>query len=206
MASIEDLLSQIPVKQIADQLGVDESTASTAVRAVVPTLVGGMQANAQDSAGETSLQNAVDSHTGELLDGGVEVSQVDTADGAKIVNHVFGSQTDQVVNTLGNVGGVSSDLIKRLLPIVAPIVLSYIAKQLSASAGGAAAAPAQQPQAAGAGGGGLGDILGSILGGSSGAANAGGGALGSVLGSVLGGSNSGALGSILGGLLGGGRR
>ena len=201
MASIEDLLSQVPVEQIASELGVDTATASTAVRAAVPTLLGGLQANAQDSGGAASLLNALSSH-GDLLDGGVDVNQVDTKDGAKIVNNVFGGQTDQVVSTLGNVGGVSNDLIKQLLPILAPIVLAYVAKQVGGSLGTNAgtAAPQQQQSAAG---GGLGDILGGLLGGAAGGSA---GGLGNVLGGLLGGSSGGALGSVLGGLLGGGRR
>lgn len=198
MASLDDLISQIPIGQIAQQLGVDEKTASTAVQAALPTLVGGLQANAQDPAGAASLLSALGNH-GNLLDGGVDVNQVDTDDGRKIVNNVFGGSTDQVVSTLG--GGIgNNDLVKQLLPILAPIVLAYVAKQLGVNAGNTAgASPA--PQQGGAGGA-LGSILGGILSGSGG----GGGGLGNVLGSVLGGNAGGAIGDVLGGLLGGGKR
>ncbi|MFH5207043.1 DUF937 domain-containing protein [Antrihabitans sp. NCIMB 15449] len=205
MASLEDLMSQIPISQIAAQLGVDEQTASNAVKTVVPTLVGGLQANTQDPKGAESLETALNQH-GDLLDGGVDIDKVDVADGSKIVSNIFGSTQNQVVSTLGSApGGVGGDLIKQLLPILAPIVLAYVAKQLTG--GGGAAAPQAQAQApAATGGGALGDLLGGLL---KGATSGGGGAsggLGGVLGGLLGGNAGGAIGDVLGGLLGSGKR
>lgn len=87
MASIDDLLSQIPINQIARQLGVDEATAETAVKSALPTLVGGLGANAEDPDGAASLQSALHDHRGTtLLDGGIDIDQVDTDDGDKIVS------------------------------------------------------------------------------------------------------------------------
>ena len=134
---------------------------------------------------------------------GSSVEQVDEADGSKAISKIFGgNDTGQVAAALSGGGAGNGDLIRKLLPILAPIVLAYIGKQLTG--GSAPASPAEpQPQASG---GGIGDILGSIL---SGAAGGGGGGgndnpLGSILGSVLGGGQGGGgLGDILGGLLGG---
>ncbi|PQP39175.1 DUF937 domain-containing protein, partial [Mycolicibacterium austroafricanum] len=156
-------------------------------------LVGGLQQNALDPGTASTIASAANSHAG-LLDGGVDVDQVDEVDGSKAVAKIFGgNDTGQVASALSGGGAGNSDLINRLLPILAPIVLAYIGRKLS---GGQA-----QPQ--GQSGGGLGDILGGILGGGgqrgAGADNP----LGSILGSVLGGDKGGPLGDILGGLLGG---
>jgi hypothetical protein len=67
----------------------------------------------------------------------------------------------------------------KLLPLLAPIVMAYLAKRFT---GGAAAGGVQS--------GGIGEILSSILGGAAG----------------QGGQQQGGLGDLLGGLLGGGRR
>ena len=90
-----------------------------------------MEANAQDPAGAASLGKAIGSHDAGLVEGGVDLDQVDTDDGDKIVGNVFGGQRDQVVNQLGNQGGGDSGLIAKLLPLLAPIVMSYLAKQMS---------------------------------------------------------------------------
>ena len=192
MTDLQDILRQIPVDQIAGLLGTDRQTAQTAVEAAVPTLLAGMQNNAQASDGAASLESALSQHQDGLLEGGVDVSQVDTADGEKIVSHVFGGQQDEVASQLAGtaqLGGVGGDLVKKLLPILAPIVMSYLANKVLGGRG-------QSSEAGGAGGsGGSGGIdLGGILGGMLGSGAAAGGAGG-----------IGGLGDLLGGLLGGGQ-
>ena len=206
MADLDELFNQIPVQDIASKLGVDEGEVNTAIHTLVPALVGGLQHNVQAPDIDSSkLETAVNTQAASgLLDGGVSVDQVDQHEGDNIVSNIFGgNDSNQVAAALSGGGAGSSALIKQLLPILAPIVLAYIGKQLTK--GSAPAAPAgTQAQA---GGGGLGEILGNILSGASGGNAAAGGSnnpLGSILGSVLGGGQGGGgLGDILGGLLGG---
>jgi hypothetical protein len=189
MTELNDILRQIPVDQIAGMLGTDRQTAQAAVEAAVPTLLAGMQNNAQASDGAASLQSALGQHQDGLLDGGVDASQVDTADGEKIVSHVFGGQQDQVATQLAGtsqLSGVGGDLVRKLLPILAPIVMSYLANKVLGGRGqssGTGGADSGQ-----AGGMDLGGILGGILGGGAAAGGAGGmGGLGDLLGGILGG-------------------
>lgn len=208
MSQFDELLSAIPVSQLAQQVGADESEVQSAVQQVLPALVGGLSANAQKPEGAAALTNALGDHGGLDLN---DLSQVDTEDGAKIVQHIFGNQSEAVVNQLGGLGGgAGGGLIKKLLPILAPIVLSFLAKKLSSGGGlggamgdilgggqadpaQAPAAPADQAQApAGQGGVGdlLGDLLGSAVGGGQGAPQAGGAGgfgLDDILGGLLGG-------------------
>ena len=180
MSVVDDLLTQIPMGQLAGRLGVDEQTAEQATRQALPALLSGMQANAQDPDGARSLQEAIGQHDNDLLTGGVDVDQVDTADGDNIVQHVFGGSRGQVVDQLSGIGGAGgSDLISKLLPMLAPIVMSYLARRVTQSGGEALPAPGS------AGSGGLGDVLGGLLGGA---------------------GQTGGLGDLLGGLLGQGRR
>ena len=112
----------------------------------------------------------------------IDVANIDTADGEKIVKNVFGDNEEQVVNQLGGLGGGSS-LFKSLLPMLAPIVMGYLGKQ--AAGGGRwrrGAARRAQTLPLGGGGGGSSDIVGGLLGGGEG-----GGGLGDMLGGLLGG-------------------
>ncbi|BBX30363.1 DUF937 domain-containing protein [Mycolicibacterium alvei] len=200
MAGLDDLFAQIPVADIANKLGADEGEVSNAIKTLIPALVGGVAENVQaDSIDSSDLESAVSAQAASgLLDGGVSVDQVDAGKGNQIVSKIFGgNDSNQVASALAGTGAGGGDLIKRLLPILAPIVLAYIGKQFAQKN----AAPAGEAQASGGGR----DILGSILGGAAGGGAAANNPLGSILGSVLGGGGSqgNAIGEILGGLLGG---
>lgn len=217
MSEIQQLIGQIPVQQVAQQAGVDEADARRAIEAIVPALVGGMQANAHDPSGAQSLAGALGQHQGRLDER--LAGDVDPADGQKIVQNVFGDNTGRIAQAAGG-GSALSGIIQKILPIVAPMVIAWIANRFlgqggaqapRGQAGGAAAdspfsegspgagqrlpVPNEQGQARGESGEaraqdsgfGLDDLLGGLLGG--------GGA-----------SSGGGLGDLLGGLLGGGRR
>lgn len=180
MSQIDDLLSAIPVSQLAARVGASEAETEQAIRQALPALVGGMKVNAEDPQGAQSLAGALRQHesSGPVHDGGVDLDRVDPEDGQKIVGHVFGGQTDAVVSQLGGMGNVSGDLVKKLLPLLAPIVMSWLAKQFGQKAPTGAAAQEQE--------GGLGGVLGDLLGGAlGGAGGQGGGGLGDLLGGIL---------------------
>jgi hypothetical protein len=203
MAGLDDLFAQIPVQEIASKIGADEGEVNNAIRTLVPALVGGVAENVQANQIDSSdLETAVAQEGASgLLDGGVSVDAVDEKQGDQYVAKIFGgNDSNAVASALAGTGAGGGDLIKKLLPIIAPIVLAYIGKQLTKSS--APAEPQAQLAPAG-GGGGLGDVLGSILGGAGG--GGGNNPLGSILGSVLGGGGgqSNPIGEILGGLLGG---
>lgn len=194
MSNIASLLSQLPIDQLASQVGASEEETRQAVDTLIPALLGGLEANAADPVGAASLASALGDHDPSLLDE-PSLDRIDTADGAKIVSNIFGAQEPEVVQRLGGSGALDSGLVRKLLPILAPIVLAWLARQLQdqVAGGGMSPDPAQgQPQGAQ---GGVGEILGQILGG---ALTQGGGGQPSLGGGLL--------GSILGGLLGGGRR
>jgi hypothetical protein len=184
MSGLEDLFAQIPTSDIASKIGVDEAEVNKAVQLLVPVLVGGLHESAQDPDHASKIESAADSHAS-LLDGGVNVDHVDQQEGEQAIARIFGgNDAAQVASALAGGGGGNSDLLKQLLPILAPIVLAYVGKQLTGKSGAPAAA----------GGGALNDVLGSILGGMGGNKS-----LGTVLGNVLGSK----AGDILGGLFGG---
>lgn len=231
MSEIDEILSQVPMDQVAAALGVDQGEAEEVTRTAIPALLGGMQANAADPDGAASLMSAVEQHDTSAL--GADLDQIDTQDGERIVHNVFGEQTPDVMARLGGATpGEGSTLIQKLLPIIAPIVMAYLAKKLQGATGGGTAAATDDPMgglggmlpqrevppggAGGAGVGGLGDVLGGMLGG--GATGSGGsaqgGGIGDILGQVLGGAGGaqtqpgtptgqGAIGDLLGGVLGG---
>ena len=194
MSAADEILADLPLDQLAAQLGTDPSTAEQAVRTALPALFGGLQANVSDSPqGSVSLAEALTQHTDpQFFEGGVNLDDVDTSDGQAIVNHIFANSPDQA--QVLQASSMSGGLLQKLLPILAPIVMAYIAKKLGM---GTQASTQQQSRDSGMGG--LGDLLGPILGGLFGGSGAG-------TGQASGSSGSGGMGGfgdILGQILAG---
>jgi hypothetical protein len=187
MSDLDSLIKAIPLDQIAGSLGVDQNTAQQAVLTALPTILAGLHHNAQSDQGASDLAAAVAGKDASILDG-LSLDQIDAADGAKILGHIFGggNATEQVASgvaaqlsgadVLGSVlgqvlgGGAqtapaptpapaptstggSSDLVAKLLPLLAPIVLTWLAQQATQKGG----------QVSSGSGGLLQDVLGGLL-------------------------------------------
>lgn len=185
MGATEEILSSLDLDQLAQMLGTDKASAGRAAAAAIPTLIGGLQANSGDEAGANGLIGALGNHANDIYSDSVNLADVDVADGRKIVAHALAEDPQRVAG----LAGIDGDLLAKLLPLLAPVVMSYLAKKLgvgsSSSSGGV-----------------LGDLLGGLLGGGSGQSSSGG--LGDLLGGLLGNESTGnAIGDLLGGFLGG---
>ncbi len=224
MSALDDILGALPADAISQQVGASPDDVRAAAAAVLPALLGGLQANASDPSGAGSILEALGQHQDDLLSGGADLSAINESDGQAITNHIFGDREEDVVNRLGEVpamggSGMGGALVRKLLPILAPMVLSWLAKQVLGGAGGGGglggggAAPQRadtSPSLPGSTGGAAGgpgsldDMLRDVLGGATGGAAtapSGGGA------AAPGGLDAGSIiGDILGGMLGGGRR
>lgn len=189
MGTVQDIVSGIDVDQLAAALGQDPAEVTSALSTATGALLGGLENNAGSADGAVGLANALGQHMASPGAGdAVPLGVVDVHDGAKIVNHAIDPEQQRALFS-----GSQGSLVQKLLPLVAPIVLAYLAKRLGGSL-----------QQAGGGSSGLGDVLGGLLGGQSGGAL--GGALGPILGGVLAGQaggQTGDLGGLLGQILGG---
>ena len=198
MADLNELLNMIPLDQLGAKLGVDADTARATAATALPSLVAGLQHNAASPGGADALSSAIAQHDATFLDGGVDIDAVDTDDGQKIVQHALGDNQSALTSRLSGAapGGVDlGALVQKALPLLAPLVMSFLAKKMSSSQGG------------------LGGMLGGLLGGQ-GATNSqapGGLDLGGILGGLFGGGDNtgqqprgqGSGGPDLGGILGG---
>lgn len=175
MSAVADIKSSLDLSQVAQFLGTDEQTAATAVDQALTQLVGAMDANAGDAARAAGLTKAAlgDHLTGSSWSDQVDINDVDASDGEKIVSHVLSPTQIQSLSS-----GSGGSLLQRLLPILAPLVMGYLASKLQERMGGATQKTAQEQS-----GGGLDDLLGGLLGGSGS-----GGGLGDLLGGLFGGS------------------
>ncbi|MFT4260271.1 DUF937 domain-containing protein [Microbacterium sp.] len=187
--ALDDLLSQVPIDDIAKKLGVSTDVAREAVQQGGAVLLGGLAKNASTEEGSSAIENALKRHEG--ASGVRSVDEVDEADGGKIVSHILGADKQQVAEKLTQSDKTAGIDFGKLLPILAPIIMGLIAN-----------ANKDKKAEDASSSGGIGDIIGGLLGGGS-ESSSGGGGIADVLGGLLGGGSGGGIGDLLGGLFGG---
>ena len=147
------------VRQLGSQLGLDETQTASALSALVPALSAGLRQNAQATDGLSGLLGALSggNHQRYIDDPAVLGEAASVADGNGILGHVFGSKdvSRQVAAHAAAQTGLGPEVLKRMLPLVATLVMGAMSRQ--------AAARGVSPPASGAGGGGLLEMLGGAL-------------------------------------------
>jgi hypothetical protein len=162
------------VEAISRELGVDQATAQSGMTALLPAVTDGLREQATASphgfAGLGSILGQLGG--GGLLSNVLGPEPTDVDQGNQVLGQIFGNKDNSraVAADAAQKSGVSPDLLKQMLPIVAMLVAGYLAKQHGGATGAGSAEPAQD-----------GGILGQILGSTGGA---GGGILGSILGGL----------------------
>lgn len=132
------------VRQLGAQVGLSDDQTSAALSALLPALASGFQRNLQSQNGMADLLGALaGGNHARYLDNPDTLGQPGAVDdGNGILGHVFGSRdvSRQVAARASAQTGISADILKRLLPLVATMVMASFAKQ-RANGGTAAAAP-----------------------------------------------------------------
>jgi hypothetical protein len=206
MASLIEQLVQSHGPQIAEQissrLGIPADKAAGVLPAVAPLILGGLQRQAKEPGGEERVNEMVEQQADAgLLDNlsGFFSQQPDAPAGDAGLGGLLGGAGTQATQLLGEKLGISSDKASQIIPMLAPIVMSFLLKQKMQGAGSGAAGGSLLTSlldrdgdgqilddVAGMLGGG--SMLGSLLGGGSAPAqDEGGSAAGDLLGKALGG-------------------
>lgn len=147
------------VRQLGAQLGLDETQTASALSALVPAVAGGLRQNAQSPDGLSGLLAALagGAHQQYINDPSVLADAATVADGNGILGHVFGSKdvSRQVAAHASAQTGLGSDVMKRMLPLVATLVMGAMSRH--------ATSPPASPLTTSAGAGGLLEMLGGAL-------------------------------------------
>jgi hypothetical protein len=144
------------VRQIGSQLGLNDAQTAAALSALVPAVSAGLRQNAQTPDGLSGLIGALSGGAHQrYVENPAVLADADTvADGNGILGHIFGSKdvSRQVAAQAGAQAGIGADVMKRMLPLVAALVMGAMSRQASTGASSPAA-----------GGGGLLEMLGGAL-------------------------------------------
>ena len=176
---IGTLLGGETVTALSKTSGAKSAQVESLIGAALPLMLEGMQKSAGTKKGEAALTKALSDHAGSDTSSAKSfLAAVDDEDGAKILGHLFGDDTNQTVTALSKKAGMTKSQTTNILVKLAPLLLALLGQQNQSSSGG------------------IGSILGSLLGSGSGT--------GSLIGSLLGSDTSDAAGSLIGTLLGSG--
>jgi hypothetical protein len=125
------------IGQLANLIGGSQEETRKAVAAALPILLGSMAGAAQKQDGANALFGALNNdHDGSILDmlgpllAGGYASRALGADGGRVLSHLLGKRQPAVEQTVAKSAGISTALVQKLLPILAPIVMGYLGKRL----------------------------------------------------------------------------
>ena len=113
---------------IAQRFGISETTANRAVQIGVPLILAALARNANDPQGAHSLHQAInEDHDGSIFDNLMGyVSNPQSANGARILGHVFGGQKPTIENNLAQATGLDQSSASGLLETLAPLVMGAV--------------------------------------------------------------------------------
>jgi hypothetical protein len=131
------------VENLAGQFGLDRNQAQAALAQLVPALGKGVSNNIAQPGGLGGLIGALTSGKhARYLEEPAQLAQADTVnDGNAILGHLFGSKevSRQVARSGAAKSGLSDDVLKKMLPVVATLVMGALSKQREEPGGGLAA-------------------------------------------------------------------
>ena len=186
---LKSLLADSSITALAKKTGLNASSLKKLIPLAIPLLLKFLTKNASNESGALSLLGALSQHTNQkaLSD---QIDEADTEDGGKIINHIFGSESEDVTNQLALESGMSQRDVSSALAGIAPALMSG----LSAATNSVSSAPKVDLSD----GLDLSDLMGMFVGTQQAQSQPSGGGL---LSGLLGGNNAG-LGGLFGSLFG----
>ncbi len=130
LESVLGLLNDKDLGKLASQLGGNENDIKVGLISALPAILQALNKNTQTAEGAESLNKALEKHDGSVLNNlSGYLNNPDLSDGAGILNHLFGNQTENVAQAVSKSSGLDSNGSLKMLQILAPLVLGALGKQ-----------------------------------------------------------------------------
>ena len=118
---------------ISQATGTSSADVSSILAAALPALLGGANQQASNASTADSFAQALMDHaTANTSNVASFFSNVDTEDGAKIVNHLFGGSSNATIKSIASEAGVTQKQASSVLSAAAPYLMSLLGQQTSA--------------------------------------------------------------------------
>lgn len=143
MSNILDLLlsddNKPAIREMQKTFDLTEEQTRSAVQELIPALSRGIQNNTKEAGGMDALLEAL--RTGEhakyMEQPGSLSAPATTNDGNDILGHIFGDKkvSREVASRASQKAGISSTLLKKMLPVVATLVMGAMSKKMLGTGG-----------------------------------------------------------------------
>ena len=117
------------IEQLARRIHADPGATSNAVDAAAPLLLSAIAGHVAEAGGAQALHATLKAHhDGSLLDNlPLHLAYGETNDGDAIIGHVLGPRAAAFESGIGRATGLDADQVRRLLALLAPVVMAAIA-------------------------------------------------------------------------------
>ena len=127
---LKTLLADGALKALAKKTGLSTKQLKKVLPLALPLLLKMLTKNASDQEGALSLLGALTQHTSKKTMA-QQIEEADTEDGAKIIGHILGSNSQSSLLSLSNQSGLSQNEVSSVLSGIAPALLSGLSAATS---------------------------------------------------------------------------
>ena len=117
------MTSQESVDALAGKTGASADQTSSLISAALPLLMGALTNNASSENGAQSLLGALSQHT-DTNTMAQQLASADVEDGEKIIEHILGGNSANVIQSLSGQTGMDSSQVSSMLNNMAPAMMS----------------------------------------------------------------------------------
>lgn len=122
------------IEEVQKNFNLSEKETRVAVEQLIPALSRGLQNNSANEPGMDDLLDALrtGSHREYMEKPGTLSAPEATKNGNDILGHIFGDKkvSREVANRVSEKSGISSTILKKMLPIVASLVMGALSKKV----------------------------------------------------------------------------
>ena len=133
MSIMGALMGSSSTSGISQATGTSSNDVTSILASALPSLLTGANKQASQTSTATSFAKALSSHAQDDTSNlAAFYNNVDLNDGAKIIQHLFGNQTNSITRSVASQAGVTQKQAASVLAAAAPLLMSLIGQQTTA--------------------------------------------------------------------------
>ena len=133
MSIMGALMGSSSTSGISQATGASSNDVTSILASALPSLLTGANRQATQTSTATSFAKALSAHAEDDTSNlAAFYNNVDLNDGAKIIQHLFGNQTNSITKSVASQAGVTQKQASSVLAAAAPLLMSLIGQQTTA--------------------------------------------------------------------------